>query len=371
MHKNYLFYLLVGCFSAFAAGACSSGQKQEQQQAPEYKVIELDTTTVTVYSEFSTVIQSKDVIEIRPRITGYIDKIEKNEGSAVKKGELIFQIADADYKQQVNAAEAGVQLATANVANSNLEVEKLTPLVEKGIISPYELQSAKSSLKAAQASLEQARAEHQNALVNLGYTRISSPVNGVLGIIPVRVGSLVSSSGADPLTTVSGTGDISAYFSVDEKKLIEIRAITEDIQKENEKRGYVELMLANGSIYSQKGKLENASGIIDRATGSIQMKVIFPNPGMEILSGSSGVLRFPISHSGVILVPQKATYELQDKIMIYTVANDNTVHSKSISVVGKTEKEYVVKDLDRNVKIVTEGIDRLKDGQTISPKMQE
>ncbi len=371
MNKFYPFHLMTYCLIVFAISACSSKQVQAPQQAPAYKIMELDTGTVTVYSEFSTIIQSKDVIEIRPRITGYIDKIAKEEGSLVKKDELLFQIADEDYKQQVHAAEAGVQVAKANLANAQLEVEKLTPLVKKGIISPYELQSATSRLEAAEASLAQAQAQHQNALVNLGYTRIVSPVDGVLGIIPVRVGSLVSSSSVDALTTVSGTGDISAYFSVDEKILSQLRNAAKDIQKENQKQGYIELRLANGHIYSQKGKIENASGIIDRSTGSIQMKVIFPNPDLEILSGSSGVLRFPIKHSGSILIPQKATYELQDKIVVYTVDDNNTVHSKNINVVGRTEQDYVVRDIDKGTKIVVEGIDKLKDGQTITPKIQK
>lgn len=368
MNKFYPFHLLTCCLIVFAMSACSSEQQQTPQQAPAYKIMELNTDTVTVYSEFSTIIQSQDVIEIRPRITGYLDEIAKKEGSPVKKGELLFRIADADYKQQVRSAEAGVQVAEAKLANAQLEVEKLTPLVEKGIISQYQLQSAQSALDAAKASLAQAQAQYQNAVINLGYTSIVSPVDGVLGIIPFRVGSLVSPTSAEALTTVSGTGDIYAYFSVNEKILSQLRNAADAIKEENKKQGYIELRLANGHIYSQKGKIENASGIIDRSTGSIQMKVIFPNPDMEILSGSSGVLRFPITHAESILIPQRSTYELQDKIIVYTVDSNNTVHSQSINVVGKTEQEYVVSGMEGGTKIVVEGIDKLRDGQTITPK---
>lgn len=356
------------CISALAVTMCSCSQNKNtaEESAPEYLVQTLDTSTVTVYKEFSTTIQSQDVIEIRPRITGYIDKILKLEGSHVKKGELIFQIADADYKQQVNAAQAGIQASQAQLANATLEVEKLTPLVEKGIISPFELKSAKSKLEAAKAQLVQSKAEYENALINLSYTRITSPVDGLLGVIPVRVGSLISASGQEPLTTVSGLGDISAYFSIDEKLVMELRKVPE---ANNTETGYVDLILADGTQYSQKGRLMNASGIIDRATGSIQVKVVFPNPKTEILSGSSGILRFPTLYKGAIAIPQSATYELQDKIMAYLVGDDNIIKSTSLEVAGKTAEEYVVTNLQRGDKIVVGGVAKLRDGQTIKPKL--
>lgn len=353
---------------ATALLASCSGKGQPQEEAiQEFSVKTLDTGTVTSYAEFSTVIQSQDVIEIRPRITGYIDKIYTKEGAHVKKGEVIFQIADADYKQQVNAAKAGVQSAKAQLDNATLEVQKLTPLVEKGIISPFELKSAASKKDAAQAGLEQANAEYENALINLGYTKIISPVEGLLGIISVRAGSLVSNGASDPLTTVSGSGDISAYFSVDEKLLVYLREIID--RPIASKEGYVDLILANGATYSQKGKLENASGIIDRSTGSIQMKVVFPNPKMEILSGSSGILKFPSKYNGVIAVPQNATYELQDKIMAFIVGDDNVVKGVSLAIAGKTETEYIVTNLKAGDRIVTEGVNKLRDGQNIKPKL--
>ncbi|MEG2471575.1 MAG: efflux RND transporter periplasmic adaptor subunit [Bacteroidales bacterium] len=346
--------------------SCSQNSNTVEQAAPEFEIKTLDTSNVTAYTEFSTTIQSEDVIDIKPRITGYVDKILKQEGSFVKKGELVLQIADADYREQVNAAKAGVQSATAQLDNSQLEVQKLTPLVEKGIISQFELKTAKSKLEASKALLDQAKAEYENALINLGYTRITSPVNGLLGIISVRVGTLVS-AGGEPITTISGLGNISAYFSIDEKLVLNLR---NNVEYDNTKEGYVELVLANGTTYSHKGKLISASGIIDRTTGSIQMKVIFPNPETEVLSGSSGVLRFKTNYIGVISIPKSATYELQDKVMAYAVNNDNTVKSVSLNIVGKTDNEYVVDNLNIGDKIVTAGVTKLRDGQTITPKLK-
>lgn len=349
--------------------ASSCGSKQVATPPPAYKVTAVDTTTATIYSEYSAVIQSNTMVEIRPKVSGYLNKIAKAEGSNVKKGDLIFKIDDADYRQNVNAASATVEAAKAKLSNSSLEVRKLTPLVEKGIISPYELETAKSNLAAAEASLRQAQAQYENTLITLGHTEITSPVNGVLGRIYVREGSLISPSAQEALTTVSSEGDVFAYFSFDEKKLNPVRKAALDNNEYRPDEGYiVELTLADGSTYGHKGKLESASGIIDRATGSIQLKVIFPNPGMEILSGSSGILRFPFEYRGCFLIPQSATYELQDKVMIFNVNADSTVTRKTITVGGISGTDYVVTGLERGTKIVTEGVDKLKEGMKITPK---
>ena len=349
----------------FSIFSCSSGGNKKEAVAPAYKVSKLDTTSTTIYNEFSTTIQSVEVVEIRPKISGYIKSIEAEEGRMVKKNESILKIEDEDYREQLNSAKASVKSAIAKVSNCKLEVQKLTPLVQKGIISPYELESAKSNLEASIAGLEQAKALCKTAQVNLGYTNITSPVDGILGRIFVKQGSLISTNNSEPITTVSGEGDILAYFSLDEKKVLKIREHLNSIEEHIVDN--IELILADGSAYKYKGKLSNASGIIDRYTGSIQLKVKFPNPNMEILSGSSGVLRFPQSYNGAILIPQSSTYELQDRIMIYTLSADNRVQSKSIVVEGISGSNYVVSNIAKGETIVIEGVSKLRDGQVISP----
>ena len=349
--------------------ASCGNKKTAAEKIPEYNVMTLDTCTAVTYTEYSTIIQSNTVVEIRPKVSGYISRIAKEEGSRVKKGDLIFKIDDADYRQQVKAAEAAMRAAKATEDNVALEIRKLTPLVEKGIISSFELETAKSNLEAAKANFEQAKANYNNTLITLQYTQITSSVNGVLGRIYVREGSLISPSMQEPLTTVSSEGDVSAYFSFDEKKLTPARE--KNIQTgafNSPENAKIELMLPDGSIYRHKGRLASASGIIDRTTGSIQIKVIFPNPDFEILTGYSGVLRFPMEFKGCIVIPQSATYELQDKTMIFIVKDDNTVYRKSINVEGVSGNNYVVTNIPRGTKIVTEGIDMLKDGMKISPK---
>jgi membrane fusion protein, multidrug efflux system len=362
------------CISIFAIAllmsVASCKNTEQEATAPPFKTKVVDTTSAVVYSEYSAVIQSQSLIEIRTRISGYIQKIAVNEGEYVKKGDLLFRIDDADYTQNLNAAQAGVQSAKAQMDNASLEVRKLTPLVSKGIISPYELESAKSNQKAAEAQYNQAIAQYNNANINLGYTRITAPVDGVLGRIYIREGSLVGPSNSEPLTNISSDGDVYAYFSFDEKKLSAASKNSADYSGKYDpnKNSIVELQLADGTIYQYKGKLESATGIIDRATGSIQLKVIFPNPRLNILSGSSGVLRFPAIFRGSIVIPQKSTYELQDKIMVYIVNEDNTVSAKNITISGISGNDYVVKDgLSKGDRIVFEGTDKLKEGMKITP----
>ncbi|GAB1359188.1 efflux RND transporter periplasmic adaptor subunit [Porphyromonadaceae bacterium] len=358
--------------SALILTNCGGNNKNDQSPS-EFKVKKLDTTTAVVNIDFSAVIQSKEVIQIRSKVTGYLDKVLVAEGGVIRKGQSLFKINDADFVQQVNAAKAATELAESNVSIAQLEIEKLDPLVKKGIISPYELQTARDRKDAATAQLQQAKAQLENARINLGYTNITSPVDGILGRITVREGSLIA-AGNDELTTVSGFGDIWAYFSFDEKKVASI--LTKKVesgkqeQLSNEDRN-AQLIMSDGTIYSHKGMLETASGIIDRATGSIQLKVVFPNPDMQILSGSSGVVRFPNTYHGCILVPQSATFEMQDKIMAYTVGADNTVEGVSLTIIGvSSNNDYVVENLTPGTVLVTEGADKLKEGQKITPKFE-
>src|SRR5574344_217769 len=367
MKKRVIYFTII--MVIFSLSSCK-GKKDSDQQPPEYKTMILDTATAVVYTEYSTIIQSKSIVEIRPKVSGYLTKIAIDEGQWGNKGELLFKIDDSDFKQSVNAAKAGMQSAKANQDNAALEVRKITPLVEKGIISPFELETKKSNLQAAEASYNQAKANYENSLINLGYTSITSPITGVLGRIYVREGSLVGSSSQDPLTTVSSEGDVYAYFSYDEKNLNPIRR--EELksgQYKPESQNIVELIQADGNIYQYKGKLESATGIIDRTTGSIQLKVVFPNPKFEILSGSSGILRFPATYHGYIVIPQSATFELQDKIMVFVVGPENKVSSRNVVVEGVSGKNYVIyQGLKKGDRIGTEGANKLKEDMIITPK---
>ena len=334
--------------------SCSGKKEQKIQKNPvKYQVKVISRSDATVYALFPVQIQSESAIEIYPRATGYIQKIFVKEGDNVKKGSSILKINDADYQQAVNSTKAAYD-------NALLEVTKLRPLVEKEIISPFQLQTAESNAKAAQAAYE-------NANINLGYTLIKSPVSGVIGRISLREGSLITAGTATPITTVASSGDVFAYFSFDEKFLLQFADSTPGTLKQKvAKLPPVELVLANGQIYENKGRVELGSSLIDPNTGSLQMKGVFPNPDARLRSGSTGTIRIPTIYKNAIIVPQKATYDIQDKKMIFTVDATNTAHATNIKVLNNTSDNFIVASgLSEGDKIVLDGIGKIKDGDKI------
>ncbi len=360
------------------AVSCSDSQNGSQQannQPKSYKVISLQPQSTTLYKEYPTTLQGQQTVEIRPKIAGYIDAILVDEGAYVKKGEVLFRLFANDIQASMRSAEAQVKVAEAEVASAKINLEKTKPLVNKDIISKFELESAESTLQAKQAQLAQAEAMLANAKANLQYTVITSPTNGIISNFPYRVGSLVSSSVAQPLTTVSNTSKMYAYFAMNEKEFL---ALTKELEGNTlhdkfEKLPAVSLILADNSVYSEPGKIETASGLIDPQTGAINIRATFPNSDGVLRSGGSGLVRIPTHLNSEIIIPQKATYELQGKRFVYLVDNENKVHNTEIDVlVGNLKDAYVVTGgLDSGDKIVIEGIASLQNDQVIQPDLVE
>lgn len=254
-----------------------------------------------------------------------------------------------------------------------MQVLKVRPLVEKNIISKYELQSAEFALQSRQAALAQAQARLANARTNLSYTGVTSPVNGIIGTIPYKIGSLISANTAQPLTTVSNVGNIYAYFSVNEKQSLEFTRNTKGatIQQRLATLPPVSLILADGTEFPSKGKIETASGLINTETGSVSVRATFPNPGNMIRSGSSGMVRLPRTVDSALLVPQKATYEIQGKRFVYVVENAGTVRSAEIIIMPGANGQYFVVEQGLNAgdRIVLEGVATLREGASIKPKV--
>ena len=355
-NSNLLTGLLTGVImvSILFSVSCSSGKDQKNQNSPtKYKVEVISRTDVTVYTLFPVQIQSENEIEIYPRATGYIQKIYVKEGDNVKKESPILKINDADYLQTVNSTKAAYD-------NALLEITKLQPLVEKDIISPFQLQTAQSNAQAAQAAYE-------NAKINLGYTLITSPVSGVVGRISLREGSLLTAGIATPITTVASEGNVFAYFAFDEKLLLQFADSTRmSLKQKVAMLPPVELVLATGQIYEYRGKIELGSSLVDPTTGSLQMKGVFPNPDALLSSGSTGTIRIPNFYKDVIVAPQKATYDIQDKKMIFTVDTDNIVHATNIKVANNTSDSFIIDSgLNEGDRIVMDGVGKIKDGEKI------
>lgn len=360
--------------SVLVLSACSGNPEQAGAGAAvkDYSVITVKKTDVVLNSDYPAMIEGQQNVEIRPKIDGYIDKILVDEGATVKKGQLLFKISAPQYEQEVRTARANIEIAEANVKTAEMEANKVEPLVEKGIISEYELESAKFNLQSKQAALAQANAALVNAQVNLGYTSVTSPVDGVIGTLPYKIGSLVGSNTAQPLTTVSNISNIYAYFSINEKQALAFSANNAGATVKERLAAIppVTLILANGSVFPHKGRIETASGLINATTGSIRVRATFPNPGNIIRSGSSGTVRIPANVADALLVPQKSTYEIQGKKFVYLVDSAGTVNSSEIKIRENSGGQFYVVEsgLKPGDKIVLEGVATLREGAVVKPR---
>jgi len=362
-----LFVLLASC----GGNDKKAGAAAAANEVKDYPVFTISPQSTTLFSDYPATIEGQQNIEIRPKIDGYVERIFVDEGATVRKGQLLFQISAPQYEQEVRTAEANIKMAQAEVNAAQMEVEKVRPLVQKNIISQYELQSAQYALQARQATLAQARASLANARTNLSYTRITSPANGVVGTIPHKIGSLVSSNTPTPLTTVSNIGNIYAYFSINEKQALEFSANTKGntVEQRLATLPPVSLVLPNGTLFPQKGRIQTASGLINTETGSISVRATFPNPGNVIRSGSSGVVRIPQQVDSALIIPQKATYEIQGKRFVYVVEN-GAVRSVEIGIIVSSNGQYfvVTSGLNPGDQIVVEGVATLREGVQIKPR---
>lgn len=363
--------LLALSFLLFLS-SCSDEKKTQSQadiRVLDYKTLSISPRTVVLHSNYPATIEGEQDVEIRPKVDGFIEQIYVDEGATVKKGQILFKINAPQYAQEVNTGQAAINIAEASVNAARMDVDKIRPLVEKNIISKYELESAEYNLQAMQAQLAQAKATLSNASTNLSYTRITSPVNGVVGSLPFKIGSLVNST--TTLTTVSDISKVYAYFSINEKQLLEITSASKkSMQAELASLPHVSLLLANNSLFDQQGKIEATSGAINRTTGSIRVRATFPNPNNTVRSGSSGVVVIPLTIDSAIAIPQKVTYEIQGKKFVYLVNQDSTVSSQAIKVMDNNDGNFyvVTEGLKIGDKIAMEGLSTLRDGTVIKAK---
>lgn len=371
-----LFLTVLGSVNLLSS--CGGGKDKSKSQAgakqPQpYNVISLQNSSTTLYAEYPAKLEGVMDIDIRPKIDGYIEKIYVDEGQPVRVGQILFKINNPQFAQDVNSTTAMIASAEAAVASAKLQVEKTKPLVTQGIISHYELESAQLNLKAQQANLAQARATNNNSKINLNYTTVTSPVNGVVGTLPYRIGSYVNSATAEPLTTISDISKIYAYFSINEKQQLAFaeNAPGKTFQDKIKQMPAISLILSNGNEYDEKGKIETVSGQINSQTGSFNVRAGFKNDKNLLRSGSSASIKIPTYVNNVILIPQKATTELQNKRLAYIVSDSNTVKAVEIQVREVPGGQYYVVDngLKENDKLIVEGIGILTEGTKIQPKL--
>jgi RND family efflux transporter MFP subunit len=370
-------YLLLSAIPLAAAVIYLTGCNQAQgtQAAPPPQtlpVLPINISNATTYLEFPATIEGKTNVEIRPQVSGYLDKIYVEEGGYVTQGQPLFKINDRPYDEQVRNSEANILAAKANEEKAAIEVRRLQPLVAARVISDVQLKSAQAVYEAAHAAVKQAEAEENNAGINLGYTLLKAPVNGFIGRIPYKTGSLVGKGEALPLTVVSDIKVVYAYFSMSESDFLQwtSQAGGRTVNDKLHALPPVELQLADKSTYGGKGRVELMEGQFDKNMGTIQFRAVFPNADGLLRTGSTGMIRIPQVTKGLLPVPQTATYELQDKVYVFAVGENNKVMSKPLHIVAKTTDYYLVdKGLSPGEKIVFAGMDRLQDGIVINPQV--
>ncbi|MFD1000394.1 efflux RND transporter periplasmic adaptor subunit [Ohtaekwangia kribbensis] len=342
-----------------------------QMPTPSLPVISVSNQAATTFLEFPSTVEGKVNVEIRPQVSGYLERIYVDEGAYVRVGQPLFGINDQPYREQNANAHAAMLAAQANVEKAQLEVDRLTPLVKNNVVSEIQLKSAEASLQTAKANLAQAKAQAGNTQISLGYTVVKAPVSGYIGHIHHRLGSLVGRGEDLPLTVLSDVNEVYAYFSMSEIDFLQFKARTQGNTLEEKIKNLpaVELMLADGSAYSEKGKVETVEGQFDKTTGAISFRATFPNAKGLLRSGNTGRVRIPSVHDNALVIPQEATFELQDKVLVFVLADSNKVVSRPIQVEGQTTNYYFVKDgLKTGDKIVYSGLSRLRDGAVINPQ---
>lgn len=349
--------------------ACNDNSNQGQQASvSEYPVATVKKQSAVHQSVYPATVKGQEDIEIRPRIDGFIKEIYVDEGAVVRKGQPLFKIDSPASEQNLRTARASVESAKAQLNTAQVNVDRIRPLAERGIISNVQLATAQDSYATAQASLSQAQASLANAEATLSWTNVTSPVDGVVGEIPYRLGSLVSSSNV--LTSVANTGHVYAYFSMNEKILKDFldRSPGSNQKEKINNMPEVTLQMADGTEYAYKGKIETITGSVNVTTGTANLRARFPNPNGELRSGTSGKIFIPYVMEDVFVIPQKATFSQQDKILVYQVEQDS-VSQKIITAVSTADgKNYIVTSgLTDGEKIVTDGVATLRNGTRIQP----
>jgi membrane fusion protein (multidrug efflux system) len=372
--RKYL-YTGIPILSAFIAlQSCHSpqaGAGYTPPPPPTLPVITVTNRPFTTYREYTASLEGSNDIEIRPQVSGYIERIFVDEGAFVRKGQPLFKINDQPYQEALNNANATLAVARANQSTAQIEVNKLEPLVQNNVISPIQLKTAKSAYDAATAYVDQANATVGNAKINIGYTLIKAPVDGYIGRVHIKIGSLVGTTNQEPLTNISEVKDVRAYFSVSETAFLRFKDEYpgKTIEEKIKNLPPVELILSDNTLYPLKGKVEIVAGQFTTGSGAIPFRASFPNPNGVLRSGNTGRVRLSITLPAGPVIPQEATYELQDKTFVFVLGDSNKVVNTAVQVGGRAGNYYQVENgIKAGDKIVFSGVDKLSDGAKINPE---
>lgn len=354
---------LVTLLGLLTACTQSAGTSQEGG----YKTMTVKKENRLLTNSYSAVVKGRQSVEIRPQVSGTITDICVKEGAKVQKGQVLFVIDQVPYQAALQTAVANVKSAEAAVATARLTSDSKEELFQEKVVSDFDRQTARNSLLEAEASLAQAKAAETNARNDLSYTVVRSPVNGVAGMSSYRVGALVNSSITTPLLTVSDDEEIYVYFSLTENQILSLVRQYGSVAKALAGMPKVSLLLSDGTTYAHKGTVDAISGTIDTETGAISLRAVFPNPEGMLRNGSTATLVLPYTKNAVLVVPQEATFEIQDKVYVYKVNADGKAESAQVTVFPLNNgQEYIVESgLQEGDVIVAEGAGLIQENTQI------
>ncbi len=341
--------LLISLCSAVGFTSCNQKKEEETKEAVKLPITTPILMDTILTKDYIAEIQSIQNIEVRAKVKGFLESIKVDEGQRVESGQMMFTIRSREY-------EAELAKAQARVNTTELEMQNVKTLAEKNIVSPTEL-------ALAVAKLNEAKAEQGIAEAALTFTKISAPFSGVVDRLKFKVGSLIDEGTL--LTSLSNNREVYAYFNVSEKEYLDFKAKGKDKEKTT-----ISLLLANGQPHKYKGVIETIEGEFDKNTGSIAFRAKFPNPDLLLKHGETGKVQLPVVLKNALVIPQKATFELQDKIYVYVLDENNVVKARNIVVKQKLSNLYVIESgITINDKILLEGVQTVKENDKVQTEL--
>lgn len=354
--------LLVSC----------SEKKQWKHDAAQYRTMVVSRKDMTLERHYSARMTGRQIVEVRPQVSGCITRILTGEGQAVRKGQTLFVIDQVPYRAALEVAVAARKSAEARLATARMNYNNESQLQEGHVVSDVSVETMRNVLLEAEAALVQAKAQEVNARNNLSYTEVKSPVSGVASMIPWHVGSLVSSNISEPLVTVADDSEVYVYFSISESQALDLVSQYGSIDAFISKAPAVRLRMNNGKDYDQQGRISAVSGTVDTQTGSVSLRATFPNAGGLLHHGGSATVILPTQHQQCIVIPQEATYELQNRMFVYRVIDGKTKATPVTLFPQNNGKEYIVEEgISPGDTIIAEGAGLLKDGIEVKVKSEK
>ena len=358
---GFLAVIIVGLLVV----ACGNEKKKPHDEVA-YKTMVVGKKDMTLERQYSGRMTGRQIVEVRPQVSGTITRICINEGETVKKGQTLFVIDQVPFQAALDVAVAARKSAEAHLATARMNYNNERLLQEGHVVGEVSVETTHNALLEAEAALSQAKAQEANARNNLSYTVVKSPVSGVASMIPWHVGSLVSSSISEPLVTVADDSEMYVYFSISESQTLNLIAQYGGIEAFISKAPAVGLRLNNGKLYEQQGRITAVSGTVDASTGAVTLRATFPNAQGLLHNGGSAMVIVPTSHAQCVVIPQEATYELQNRTFVYRVIDGKTKATAVTLFPQNNGKEYIVEDgLSVGDTIIAEGAGLLKDGVEI------